>query len=230
MIRYDVKQGSQEWLDLRLGIPTASQFHRIITPKTMKPSSSIDDYIHELIAEWATGGPLDEDANTSLFMDRGKLLEADAVAWYEFEHDTTVDRVGFCTTDDGRVGCSPDGLIGDVGGLEIKCPGLKNHIAYLLGDPAEKYKCQIQGGLWVCEREWWATLSYNPELPNKFVTVDRDEKFITALAACVAEFLDRLEAAKEEMRKLGVIPAGGETRNGNVEQPKTEPAGEKSAA
>jgi len=224
MIRYDVKQGSQEWLDLRLGIPTASQFHRIITAKTLKPSAAAQEYIHELIAEWALGEPLDEDANS--FMLRGSTLEQEAVDWYEFTTDRTIDRVGFCTTDDGRVGCSPDGLVGNSGGLEIKCPGVKNHIGYLVGSPAEKYKAQIQGGLWVCEREWWEIISYNPELPQRLVRVERDEKFITALAERMEGLLERLEAAKEEMRKLGVNPAGGESRNGNVAEPKTKPAGD----
>jgi hypothetical protein len=205
MIRLDMEQGSPEWIQARLGIPTASQFHRIITPAKLKPSSAQDKYIRELLAEWLLGEP--QDDYVSELMERGKQLEDEAVAAYEFENDVSVDRVGFCLRNDESVGASPDGLIGDNGGLEIKCPGAPAHIGYLIGDPENEYKAQIQGGLWVCERDWWSRLSYNPAMPKSHVKCGRDEDFLAALPGIMDGFLEKLKRAKEKMLALGCKPA-----------------------
>lgn len=204
MKRYDCEQGSVEWGKLRVGRPTASQFHRIITPKTLKPSAAQDKYIYELLAEWITGSP--QDDLFIEYMERGRNLEESAIADLELQRDVTVDRVGFCTDDKGLYGASPDGFIGDDEGLEIKCPKLDNHIGYLIGDPANDYKCQIQGGLWVCERDTWTRLVYNPVLPNSEVKLGRDEKFIAALSSIMDGFLEKLEKGRDRLKALGVTP------------------------
>jgi len=130
MIVYrNVAQGSTEWLLLRMGRPTASCFDRIITPSG-KPSSQASDYCNLLLAELMLGRPIETPAMP--WMERGSLLEDDARAEYEFVNDVTVDRVGFCTTDDGLIGCSPDGLVGEDGLLELKCPKAEVHVGYLL--------------------------------------------------------------------------------------------------
>ena len=199
MIRLDCAQGSPEWHAARLGIPTASNFGRIITPGG-KPSSAADGYMHELLAERMLGLPL--NAESVDFMERGKALEMHAADYYELQRGVDTEAVGFVLTDDRRAGCSPDRFVGGEGGLEIKCPSPAVHVGYLLdGGISDKYRPQVQGALWITGRWWWDTLSYHPDLPSALVRVERDAEFITALESAVVAFCDRLDAACE---RLGV--------------------------
>ena len=108
------------WIEARLGIPTASEFSKIVTPGG-KLSASRDEYIGTLLAEWALG---EQDAEfQSEWAERGKLLEPEARDYYRFHRDADVATVGFVYRDDARsVGCSPDGIVGGDGLLELKCP------------------------------------------------------------------------------------------------------------
>lgn len=204
MITFDVAQGTTEWADLRLGIPTASQFHRIITPKTLKVSGQAADYAYELLAELVMGEPMDNA--TSGFMNRGTIQEHKAVQFYELQLDVETESVGFVLRDDRRVGCSPDRFVGPNGLLEVKCPAADTHIKYLLADDGigADYRCQMQGQLWLCEREWLDSLSYNPLMPPALVRVTRDEDFIKALSFAVERFLEQLEGMKETLSKRGL--------------------------
>ena len=201
----DVMQGSPAWIAARLGIPTASAAKKIIQPVKLKPSSAQDDYLNVLVAEWALGRPLDEQ--TSEFMLRGTAMESEAVAWYELTHDVEVQRVGFCTSDGGTYGCSPDGLVGDTGGLEIKCPAANTHIGHLLDPLNIEYKAQVQFSMLVTGRAWWDRVSYHPDLPKSLTRFERDEVFCQALANCLRDFNVRLEEAKYRLRQMGVEPA-----------------------
>ena len=196
----DCVQGSEEWRLARLGGVTTSQFHRLITPKTRKPSASAGGYLRELVAEWMLGAPLDD--GDSLWMQRGSEMETEARAWYEFQNDVDVRQVGFCLRDDGKVGCSPDGLVGEDGLLEIKVPSAAVHVGYMLAPEtlADEFRCQVEGQLWVCERQWCDLVSFNPEIPPALIRCERDESFIEALAEIVEAFVVRLEAAKEKLR------------------------------
>lgn len=204
MIVVDCEQGSPEWIKARLGIPTASQFSRIITPKTMKLSGSVDSYLCELLAEQMLGTQVNDENND--FMMRGTGLELDAVSFYELQRDTEAQRVGFCLADDRRYGCSPDRLVGEDGGLEIKCPSAPTHVSYML-DVTEKYRPQVQGALWITGRKWWDFLSYNPELPPVLVRFERDEEFITALSKCMAQFLSYMDESREKLVRTGYMKA-----------------------
>jgi len=192
------KQGSPEWVQHRLGLPTASEFDRIIQPSTGKLSTQADKYLARLLAEWYLGAPVND--YVSDYMARGTELETEARAWYEFESGHEVEEVGLCVSDCGRYGCSPDGLIGTTGGLELKSPGAEKHFYSVLNPDkfVADHKCQVQGGLWICEREWWDVCSFNPNGPRVRVTVQRDEPFIEAMSAAVREFCDRLEALKRK--------------------------------
>ena len=85
--------------------------------------------------------------------------------------------------------------------MEIKCPSAANHVGYLLDVEGIGYRVQVQGQLWVAEKNWCDTLSYNPELPPALVRQHRDEKFIKELAAAVKQFLDAMDEAKEKLQK-----------------------------
>src|SRR2546423_1157985 len=107
---FDVQQGSEQWMRLRMGRPTASQCDRIITPGGA-PSKSASAYCNELLCEVMLQRPL--EGVTMPWMERGKILEAEAVRYYELVKDVETVPVGFVTTDDGRIGGSPDRLVGD---------------------------------------------------------------------------------------------------------------------
>ena len=202
MIEYDVQQGSPEWVKLRLGIVTASQFDRILTPKKLKLAEGRDTYSSELIAEWWTGEPA--DGASSGFMERGTKIEQEARDWYAFERSVDVRQVGFITTDDARVGCSPDGMVDPDGGLELKVPAAKTHVAYLRNPAtlAADYRMQVQGCLWVTGRKWWDVASYNPAMHGVIVRCEPDTEFQAAFGPALAVFLDELESAKRACRMV----------------------------
>lgn len=190
------EQGSAEWLESRLGRPTASNFGKLITP-TGKPSSSADGYINELIAQKITGEI--PEFFKSEAMQRGNDLEPSAKALYEFTHDVEVVEVGLCLHDTLDCGASPDGLIGDDGGIEIKCPLPHTHVGYLKdGKVPTKYIPQIQGCLWITNREWWDFMSYHPSMEDLIVRVYRDEAYITKLADAVMSAVEIIETESEK--------------------------------
>lgn len=209
MILETFKQGGSAWHKARLGIPTASAFDKILTPGTRKPSTQAPGYMRTLLAEWLTGEP--SDAGVSGFMDRGTQLEPLARRWYSFERDVEVEEVGIVLRDDRMVGASPDGLVGEDGTLEIKCPAAATHVGYLL-DPhgLSGYFSQVQGALWLTERAWTDVLSFHPNahsVPPVVVRVERDEEFIAALDAEVSAFVERLLAMRERLLEIGCTPA-----------------------
>lgn len=200
MIVHDCQQGTPEWFEARRGIATASCFKRILTPKTGKLSASAQDYIYELIAERYYIGSMDELATpASVAMQNGSMLEPDARRWYELQTGRRVEQVGFVTTDDGRFGCSPDGLIDDDGGLELKCPLGKTHLAYLrAGELPDEYKAQVHGSMIVTGRKWWNFMSYAPGLPPFHRRVVWDDYTDTLNAALVA-FAARMDETLKEL-------------------------------
>jgi len=204
MIMLNYPQGSGAWAQARLGIPTASRFDQILTPKTMKLSDSSKKLMWELLAEQVLGVPM--DGASSGFMQRGEVLEKHAVDYYEMQRGVDTEPGGVILTDDRRAGCSPDRIVGLDGLLEIKCPSPANHIGYMLDPLGIGYRCQVQGQLWVAEREWVDTISYHPEMPTVLVRQVRDEAFIKALAAAVHQFNEMIEDSKALLKKLGYFP------------------------
>ena len=171
----DCEQYSPQWWEARKGIPTASNAAKVFTSQA-KPSTSQPGYIHNLIAEhYDPQYGFKEDTATAA-MKNGRIIEPRARAYYEFDQGLDVRQVGFCLTDDGRLGCSPDALVGDEGGVEIKVPQHNTQIKYLLANkvPA-KYIPQIHWSLVVTGREWWDFLSYCYGLPKLLIRVTPDD-------------------------------------------------------
>jgi len=190
------EQGSPEWLAARLGIPSASMFAKIVTTKGIW-SASADAYINQLVAERLTGER--EEVFQSHHMLRGTELEPDARDLYSLISDAEVTEVGFCLHDTLSAGCSPDGLIGEDGGLEIKCPAPSTHVEYLRGGVLpSKYKQQVMGCLWITGREWWDFVSYHPTMKPLIVRVERDEEYIAALEKCVTKAVNLIEENVEK--------------------------------
>jgi hypothetical protein len=200
----ECEQGSPTWYSARLGIPTASQFHRIVTP-TGRLSSSAKAYAHYLIAETLLGRSLETEMNLE-WIERGRQLEPEAARAYEFSEGVEARAVGFVTTDDGRIGASPDRLIiGEAAGLEIKCPAPQTHIGYLLGELGDHYKPQVQGQMLVCEFERVDLWSYSPEMPPALIRTERDEPYIAKLRDALGEFCDRKDELIERLRQRGLF-------------------------
>ena len=204
MIRLDLEHGSREWVMARLGIPTGSSFDRILTPKTRKPSSQAVVYRNQLLAEWVLGYPIDWGGQ-SAFMERGSRMEPEARAWYEMTRGVDVELAGFVLRDDRMVGGSPDGLVGDDGILEIKCPAIHTHIGYMLGDGPD-YTAQVQGYLYLTGRAWADVLSYHPELPPVVVRVERDEGLIAPLGAVLDAFVANLSECRGRLAPYRSAP------------------------
>ena len=185
----DCEQRSPEWFAARMGIPTASNFKDIITSQSKKVSA-FDRYANTLVAERLMGTP--PESFQSDWMARGTELEPQARAFYEFDRDIDVDDVGFCLLDDGSAGASPDGLTA-TGGLEIKCPAPHTHVEYLgKGKLPAAYVPQVQGCMWICERETWDFLSFHPDMPPLLITVQRDDAFIDALAGLIKQLHEKV--------------------------------------
>ena len=196
MIVVPCEQGSPEWIAARIGIPTASEAHKIITPGKLSLSSASQKYICKLIAEEMLQSSLDDFV--SEWMERGTDLEDQAIACYELRRDVDTDRVGFILRDDEMFGCSPDRLVGDAGGLEIKCPSPAVHVENMI-DMGTKYRIQCHASMWVTGRQWWDLLSWHPELPDALVRVERDEAICERMDDVFGRFISKLQEAREQL-------------------------------
>lgn len=205
MIVSDCVQGTPEWHRLRLGIPTASEFHRIVTPAKCELSKQSRQYMFRLVAEAVLHRPIEETIATE-WIARGKDLERDAVRLYEIESAVRTLPIGFILTDDRKVGCSPDRLIqGLHAAVEIKCASPHVHLQYLMDGFGDDYKPQVQGQLWVGEFEWVDRFGYHPELPPATTRTHRDDGYITKLTRAVYDFLEQRDALMEKARALGLF-------------------------
>ena len=207
MLVIECTQGDETWNHARMGIPTASSFHRIITPAKLTSSAQAEDYMNELLTEWLLGAKSEWAGN--FWTDRGTALEPMARAWYQFERDTDVTEVGFVYRDEAReVGCSPDGFTMDATrGLELKCPKPSTHLGYLrAGKLPSEYRLQVQGSMWVTGLASWDFLSYHPDLPPLLVRCEPDEEVFATLDEHVAAFIERLADAKKDLRLRGILP------------------------
>ena len=194
MTIYNVDQGTPEWLELRKGKFTASEFDKIMGKET---NQGYKDIIYRVAYERISGQS--PATFKSDWMERGNELEPFARQFYELENNVEVEQVGFVESNEW-VGCSPDGLVGD-GMLEIKCPKFTTHIDYLMGDKFPiKYKAQIQGQMWVCERNWCDFMSYNEYLKAFIIRVERDEEYIKELEEKVNIAIEKAKKIIKELK------------------------------
>lgn len=199
-----IDQGSEEWLKLRLGVATASNFDKIITP-TGKESTQFEKYALELATQTLVSEPDSSYKNEA--MQRGNALEPLARQLYQENTLNFVEEITMFKSDRGDFGYSPDGLIGEDGLLEIKCPLATTHLKYLIDNklPSE-YIPQVQGGLLVSGRKWCDFVSYHPNFKERnmlIIRVERDEDFISKLK----EGIDKTIKLRDQiLAKLAVDP------------------------
>jgi putative phage-type endonuclease len=190
----DCKQGSPEWLQARLGVVTASEMDALVSPTwEVRKGEGPKTYLYRKLAERLMGAPLSDGGTWA--MDQGNIGETMARPWYEFQNDVDVRTVGLCVTDDGRAGASPDGLVGEDGGLEIKCPQPAKHLEYLdAGEVPKQYRVQVQMFLYVTGRQWCDFISYSPFLPQLVVRVTPDTEAALAISEALAGFYMKFDA------------------------------------
>jgi len=192
----DMEQGSDEWKAIRLGKATASCFMKIMSKgKGSAPSKTRQSYMLQLAAEILT--QQSQDSFINQYMEWGNECEPQARSMYEFNNNVDVEEVAFITLDE-FVGVSPDGLVGDNGLLEIKCPKTTTQLErFLSGEFPSTYRAQVQGQLWVSEREWCDFVSFDPRINGSAsyfeIRVKRDEGYIKLLGDEVRKFKDELD-------------------------------------
>lgn len=186
----NLEQRSEAWYEARCGIVTASVVSTLITPGTLKPAANDGSrkLTMQLVAERING--FVDPTWKSMDMFRGMLEEPLAVEVYE-KHYAPVATVGFMVRDDWGfpVGFSPDGLVGDDGLIEVKCPRSKEHLRTILADEVPtQYVAQIQAGLLVSGREWCDYVSYCGGMPLWHKRVTRDDAWSKAIVSAAATF------------------------------------------
>ncbi len=156
---YNFEQRSPDWYDVRMGVITASQIKRV-----MGLRNSDETYLNELLSQRIT--KQFKELYVSDSMEHGIHFESDACEVYSYITNNKLDHVGFILKNE-YVGCSPDGLIGNLGLLEIKCPNTSTHLGYIRNDVVPKdylFQCLYQ--LYVTDREWVDFMSYDPRISN----------------------------------------------------------------
>lgn len=198
MIHHNIDQNTDDWMALRSGIPTASQFGTVCAKGEGKTRRK---YMFTLLGERLTGQPT--EGYTNSHTDRGHEWEPEAADLYALLTDADPLPGGFFTIDDGSAGASPDRLIGDDGTLQIKTalPHIQLEALRANRMPPEHAK-QVHGELWVSEREWCDFVSYSRGLKPLIVRVHRDEDLIRTIAAEVARFNEELAEMMEWYKGL----------------------------
>jgi len=166
------EQGTEEWLKLRLGKFGGTDAQAVATN-----GKGLETLCFQKVADLIVGQP--EETYTNEHMERGALLESSARLLYELKTGGQVQQVGYCQLND-YVGCSPDGLVGANGLIEIKCPMARVFVKFMYGGEVEKaYEWQMQHNIYVTERDWCDYVLYNESLDKiEIRRIDRDEKMI----------------------------------------------------
>lgn len=203
----DCKQGSTEWSQARLGVITASEIDALVTPLfKARSGAGVKTYLYQKLAERIMGYA--GKSGGTWAMDQGNIIEEVAVPWYVFTRDVKVQRVGFCVSADGRIGCSPDGLVGDEGGIEVKSPQPPRQIEYLLdGEVPSEYMPQIQMSLYVTGRAWWDFVSFHRFLPPIVIRVLPDSKAQAVIKEVTEQFIKVMDDAHAQI--VAMMPQSG---------------------
>lgn len=207
----DIEQGSADWHAMRLGKVTASRVADVIAKTKTGWGASRGNYMAQLVAERLTGTVADSYSNAA--MQWGTDTEPQARLAYEFRTDAVVEQVPFVPHPTIEMsGASPDGLVGDDGLVEIKCPSTATHIETLrTGKIAEKYVTQMMWQMACTGRQWCDFVSFDPRMPESMALwiarVDRDDEMVAYLEKHVTEFLAELDRTVAELTRLYGLPA-----------------------
>ena len=195
----DIDQSGEEWLDLRMGFVTASKFKDVLAKGAGKTRKT---YMYKIAAEIITGER--EEGFTSKAIEWGTETEPRARAMYELDKGVDVEQIAFAHFDEKMVGCSPDGLVGERGLVEFKCPNTTTQIeTFLSGKMPTTHMAQVQGQMWVLGRDWCDFVSFDPRIngaASYFCTrIERDGAYCANLSDECDKFLSELD---EMIKKL----------------------------
>lgn len=201
MIVVDCEQLSPEWFQARCGIPSASNFDKIVKANG-EPSKQRTKYLYQLASERIKG----EKTPTyqSWQMKAGIEIEPKARLFYGLISGVEVQQVGICYQDERKLwSSSPDGLIGDDGGLEIKVAEPHVQVDRLFnGWSKTEHLQQVMGNLWITGRKWWDLISYSEGLPHIIIRFERDLKFFAKLKVALEDFCKELDEVEKKLREI----------------------------
>lgn len=201
-----MEQRTEEWYKARLGKVTASKVADVLAKTKTGVGASRANYLSDLVVERLTGQQAEFYQNEA--MQWGTETEPQARMAYEAQTNNLVDEEGFIDHPSiANLGCSPDGLVGDSGLIEIKCPNSKTHIDTLLsGKAPSKYIPQMQTQMAVTGRKWCDFVSFDPRLPEDLqlfiVRVERDDEYIANLEKEVSAFLQEVDETVNKLKGL----------------------------
>jgi len=198
---HDVAQLDAEWHKLHIGRVTGSELQNLVTPEfAIRTGEMPKTYLYKKLAEAYRGQIL--PGFSTWATEQGQELEYEARAWYSLTYDDhKCSLVGFVEHDSGRCGASPDGLLGEDGGLEIKCPEPHTHVKYLMqGVLPKEYAPQVHMNLYATGRKWWRFVSYRRGFPEFVLHIDRDEKIIEQIEKALERFYVEFDAGLAKLR------------------------------
>jgi putative phage-type endonuclease len=200
-----IEQGSEEWFAQRLGKVTASRIADLLAKTKSGWGASRTNYEAQIIAERLTGQR--EETFKSSAMERGNEVEAEAREAYEFFNNVTVTEASFVDHPTVEMsGASPDGFVGEVGLVEIKCPNTATHLSTLLGGSIKgAYQKQMQWQMACTGRDWCDFVSYDPRMPEHLQMhvkrVERDHELIAEIEKEVIAFLDGVNSKIQQLEQ-----------------------------
>lgn len=202
----EIQQGTPEWFAQRLGKATASRIKDIVAKTKTGYSTSRDKYLTQLLLERLTGTVAESYSDAAMAW--GNDTEPFARAAYEAQKGVMVDQVSFINHPTIEMaGASPDGLVGDDGLVEIKCPMSHTHLESLLGGLDDQYKVQVQWQMACTGRKWTDLCSFDPRFPAELQLVikrfERDDAFIATLEEEVIKFLAELDDKLNKVKSRG---------------------------
>jgi len=201
-----MEQGTEAWFNIRIGKVTASRVADVLAKTKTGYSTTRDNYMAQLVCERLTGQKGESFTNAAI--QHGIETEAYARAAYEARYDVLVDEVGFVPHPTIEMsGASPDGLVGEDGLIEIKCPNTATHIETLLSESVpNKYYTQMQFQIACTGRKWCDFVSFDNRLPTElqmFVKrVPRDDMYIRLIEDEIVKFLAELDTKINQLMKV----------------------------
>lgn len=198
----NIVQGELDWLKLHLGRVTASQLDQLLTPEwELKKGEMPRTFAYKKAAELWRNAPI--LSTGSWATEQGQMREDEAIAFAALEYGYRITKMGFCESDDSLCGCSPDGLIGENSGIEMKSPEPPNHVKYVCeGRLPKDYAAQVHGSMFVTGRPEWVFFSYHRGFPPFHLVVKRDEEIIIKIGEAVTMFHRLLNDAMKALKSV----------------------------
>ncbi len=203
MKQHIIEQGHIDWFKLRVGKVTASELGNLLTPTfELRKGETPKTYVYSKVAEAYQGRPL--ISTGSWQTEQGNIREDEAIPWLALEKDWKILPGGFIETDDGRAGCSPDGLVqGKDFGIEVKCPEAVNHVRYLSeGVLPNAYMAQVYGSMFVTGFPRWIFVSYRRGFPALVLELTMNDHFRSRIAAAINQFHGDFDRAMERIANI----------------------------